>query len=81
VSGIGSPFTGPRASGTVQLQAGAATVSEPSVTAESVIFLTIQGAAGDPALPYVASRTPGTGFVISSLSNRDASTVGWLIIG
>jgi hypothetical protein len=32
-------------------------------------------------MPYVESRDPGAGFVITSLSAADTSTVGWLIIG
>jgi len=67
--------------GTAVLSLGTVTVAAPQVTASSVIMLTVQSLGGTLGLPYVSSRTPGTGFTISSLSLLDSSTVAWTIIG
>jgi hypothetical protein len=68
-------------SGTAALALGTVTVAAPQVTANSVILLTVQSLGGTLGLPYVSSRTPGTGFTITSLSALDTSTVAWVIIG
>jgi hypothetical protein len=81
VNGIGALPVPVKAWGSVILAAGMAEVPEPSVNSASVILLTIQACAGTPATPTVSSRQPGRGFVISSLSAGDLSTVGWAIIG
>jgi hypothetical protein len=66
--------------GTAALVLGTKTVAAPLVTANSIIFLTVQPGASPLALPYVSSVTPGTGFTITSLSVTDTATVGWLIV-
>lgn len=66
--------------GTATLVLGTVTVAAPLVTANSVIFLTVQPGASPLALPYVSSKTPGTGFTITSLNLTDTATVGWLIV-
>lgn len=66
--------------GTAALVLGTVTVAAPSVTANSVIFLTIQPGATPLALPYVSSKTAGTGFTITSLNLSDTATVGWFIV-
>jgi hypothetical protein len=70
----------PGRSGTVALVLGTKTVAAPSVTANSIIFLTPQPGALPLALPYVSSVIPGTGFTITSLNLTDTATVGWLIV-
>jgi len=67
--------------GTATLAAGTVTVAAPQVTASSGIYLTPQPGTAPLALPYISSKTPGTGFTITSLSALDASTVAWVIIG
>ncbi len=64
--------------GTAVLVLGTVTVAAPAVTANSVIILTPQST--PLALPYVSSKTPGTGFAITSLNLADTATVGWLIV-
>ena len=66
--------------GVASLVLGTVTVAAPAVTANSVIFLTVQPGASPLALPYVSSKTPGTGFTITSLNLTDTATVGWLIV-
>jgi hypothetical protein len=66
--------------GSAALVLGTVTVAAPSVTANSVIILTVQPGSTPLALPYVSSKTPGTGFTITSLNLSDTATVGWLIV-
>ena len=66
--------------GTATLVLGTKAVAAPSVTASSIIFLTVQPPTTPLALPYVSSITPGTGFTITSLNATDTSSVGWLIV-
>lgn len=65
--------------GTATLVAGTVTVSNTSVTTNSRIFLSIQAAGGAVGVPYVAARTAGTSFTITSTSNSDTSVVGYEI--
>lgn len=83
MAGVGSPHIGPKAWGTARLEQGMVIVEEASVGADSLIFLTVQrgGLGGAVAMPYVSAKFPGSGFVISSLSDRDTSVVAWLVIG
>jgi hypothetical protein len=67
--------------GTATLALGTVIVAAPAVTASSVILLTVQPGSSPLALPYVSSKTPGTGFTITSLSALDVSTVAWMIVG
>jgi len=56
------------------------TMPTTAVTAGSRIFLTIQAPGGTPGTPYVAGRSPGTGFRITSTGTADTSTVAWLLV-
>jgi hypothetical protein len=80
MAGVESPVTSVKASGLAVLEVGRASVAETAVTADSLIFLTVQLGGGTIGQPYVASKEPGVGFVISSLSAYDTSTVAWFII-
>lgn len=71
-----SAVTTPRR-GLVTLVAGSATVSLPSTTANTHVHLTIQAAGGTVGVPFVFSKTAGTGFTIHSSSGADTSTVAW----
>jgi len=66
--------------GTATLVLGTVAVAAPAVTANSLIFITVQPGATPLALPYVSAKTPGTGFTITSLSLTDTATVAWWIV-
>jgi hypothetical protein len=66
--------------GSATLALGTKAVAAPLVTANSLIFLTVQPSTVPLALPYVSSVTPGTGFTITSLNLTDTATVGWFIV-
>lgn len=67
--------------GTATLSGGTVVVSTTKVTANSRIFLTVQGGTlTNVGTPYVSARTAGTSFTISSVNPLDASNVGWIII-
>lgn len=65
--------------GTAVLVAGAATVSNTSVTATSRIFLTSQADGGTPGWLRVSARVAATSFTITSSSATDTSTVAYEI--
>lgn len=66
--------------GTAILSSGTIAVSAPAVTSSTVIILTTQSMSGTIGVQYISSRTPGTGFSISSSSGSDGSTVGYVLI-
>lgn len=67
--------------GTATLVAGVALVSIGAlVTANSLILLTSQSNGGTPGWLRVSTRVDGVSFTITSSSNTDTSTVGWVII-
>jgi hypothetical protein len=71
--------------GTAELDHGAAVVQVPDKFTPgqgetALIMLTVQQARGTAAAVYVSDRT-ASHFTISSVSERDCSLVGWLIIG
>lgn len=66
--------------GTATLSAGAVTVSNTSVTANSHIIPYCMTQAGTPGWLRVSAKTAGTSFVITSSSSTDTSLVGYLII-
>lgn len=66
--------------GTATLVAGAATVSNTSVTANTRIFAFSQTDGGTPGWLRVSAKTAGTSFVITSSSASDTSTVAWLLV-
>lgn len=65
--------------GTATLVAGAATVANTSVTANSRILLTSNADGGTPGWLRVSARTAGTSFTITSSSATDTSTVAYQI--
>jgi len=67
--------------GVVTLVGGTATVLTSLVTADSRIFLTVQGGIlTNVGFQYVSTRTPGTSFTITSSDTLDVSDVAWIII-
>jgi hypothetical protein len=68
--------------GSVELVAGTATIATTAVTANSLIFLTVQAlgtvATAEPV--HAHTITPGTSFVITSADITDTSTVAWFIV-
>lgn len=66
--------------GTGILIGGSATVSTTAVTANSRVFLTIQTPGGSVGALYVASRSNGVSFAVSSTSGTDTSTFAWLLV-
>lgn len=65
--------------GTATLAAGAVTVADTSVTANSRILLTGNVDGGTPGFARVSARTPGTSFTITSSSGTDTSAVAYEI--
>lgn len=68
------------ASGTVTLTAGAASVTDTNITANSLIRLYLVTAGGTVGAPFVASKTAATGFGVQSSSNTDTSTLRYEIV-
>ena len=66
-------------SGTATLVAGTVTVALPSVTANSLVFVT-RTLNGGTTGTIQAVVTAGTGFVLTSSSALDTSTVGYVVI-
>ncbi len=67
--------------GTATLSAGTVVVSTTKVTANSRIFLTVNGGTlTNVGAVYVSARTAGTSFTITSLNILDASNVAWAIL-
>lgn len=66
--------------GTSTLSAGSVTVANTAVTANSIIFLTVQASGGTMGFLSVGTKTVGTSFVINSSSSTDTSTVAWMIV-
>lgn len=67
--------------GTATLSSGTVTVSTTKVTANSRIFITINGGTlTNVGSTYISARTAGTSFVISSTNILDASNVAWIIV-
>jgi hypothetical protein len=70
--------------GTFTFSSGVATVSNTSVTANSRIFISMDGGVnGSTAIgePTVTARTAGTGFTVASLNSSGATTTGDTRIG
>lgn len=65
--------------GVVTLTAGAANVSANTVTNSTVIMATVQIPGGTVGSIYVAGRTAGTGFTLTSTSATDTSEVGYMM--
>lgn len=67
--------------GIATLSGGTVVVNSSSVTANSRIFLTINGGTlTNVGTPYVSTRTVGTSFTITSTNASDVSDVAWVII-
>jgi hypothetical protein len=65
---------------TAVLVGGTVTVSNTSVTANSLILLTTQVAGGVQGILSIGTVTAGTSFDINSSSVADTSTVGYMIV-
>jgi hypothetical protein len=65
--------------GTAVLVAGAVTVADTAVTANSRILLTSQVDGGTPGFVRVSARVAGTSFTITSSSATDTSTIAYEI--
>jgi hypothetical protein len=66
--------------GTATLVAGTVTVSNTTVTSNSLIFLTAQSSSGTAGEIYISAKTVSTSFVITSTSSTDTRVVAWLIM-
>ena len=67
--------------GTATLTAGTVTVSTTKVTANSRIYLTVNGGTlTNVGAVYISARSAGTSFTISSMNILDASDVAWVIV-
>lgn len=66
--------------GTATLAAGTVTVSNTSVTSNSLIYVTSQADGGTPGFVRVTAKVASTSFTITSSSGSDTSTVAWLIV-
>lgn len=66
--------------GTAVLTAGAVTVSNTTITANSLVFVTSQADGGTPAAVRITAKSVGTSFTITSLNALDISTVAWMIV-
>jgi hypothetical protein len=65
--------------GTTTLVAGVGATPNTSVTANSIILLTVQQVGGSQGMLSVAKNV-GVNFVINSTDIGDTSTVGWMIV-
>lgn len=65
--------------GTATLTLGIATVSNNTITANSLIFLTHQNVAGVAGVARVSGRNPGVSFTITSSSLLDTSKIAYQI--
>lgn len=66
--------------GTATLVGGTVTVSNTSVTSNSLIFLTTQSVGGTVGYSYISAKVASTSFTITSISALDTSIVAWLIM-
>lgn len=66
--------------GQVTLVAGAATVANTSVTANSRILITAQSDGGTVGFHRITAKTVGTSFVITSSNALDTSVIAWMIV-
>lgn len=66
--------------GSSALTAGSMVVANTSITAATIVLLTSQADGGTPGFVRCSARTAGTSFTITSSSNLDTSTIGWLLV-
>lgn len=66
--------------GVATLVAGAVTVSNTQIQANSRIFLTGQNSSGTHGELTVSARVAGTSFTITSTNGADTRQVAWLIV-
>lgn len=68
--------------GTVTLNGtSAVSVAAAGISANSMVFLTVQPTTAPVGIPYVATITAGTGFTVKSTSASDtAVVVAWQIV-
>lgn len=67
-------------SGVATLTAGTVVVSEVSITADTLVFLTAQDGGVSTGSLRVSARTPGVGFTILSTQAGDTCDVAWLLV-
>lgn len=83
-TGVGTILQNLRMTGGVFTCNGATpvTVTEPTVTANSAIIVTLKTVGGtvSPSVPYIATITVGTGFTITGTAS-DTSVYNYLVIG
>lgn len=80
-NGIKVPEGSNATMGVATLSSGTVTVNTTKVTANSRIFLTINGGSlTNVGATYISARSAGTSFTISSTNASDASQVAWIII-
>lgn len=68
--------------GTSTLTSGTVTVSNSSVTSNTIVLLTIQSLGTVAAAKAIAvtARTSGTSFTITSADATDTSVIGWMLV-
>lgn len=77
----GNLYASGKNSGTVVANGlSAVVVSNTSVTANSVVLLTVKTVGGTVGPAYVSAVTPGVGFTVKSNSSDSTSTYNYLII-
>lgn len=73
---------GDSAFGSVALVGGTATVDTTAITADSLVFVSVQalGTVGVAQAIGVTARVAGTSFTLTSADGTDTSTVAWMIV-
>ena len=67
--------------GTASISSGTVTVTDSSITTSTLIFATTQTlSSGTPGALYCSARNAGTDFTITSSSNTENGTIGYLLI-
>lgn len=66
--------------GTAVLVTGTVVVADTRITAASRILLTTQSPGGTVGSPYVAAKSAGVSFTITSTSGTDTSTVLYQVV-
>lgn len=74
-SAVWVPVSGYAKLATATLTAGTVTVADTKITANSRILVSVLVPGGTVGTPYVAARTAGTGFTITSTSGADTSVI------
>jgi hypothetical protein len=59
----------------------AVSVAAPSITANSVILITLKTKSGTPVAQVIQTITPGTGFTVEGAASGDTSVYNYRVIG